>query len=627
MSTGQIKWRTCFSSVSYYGYKLDILKSALQKYLRRREEEKMLWCLGEIYLFHVMAKTEYEIKATKGIISNMLNRIIIMMDEELLFTEWEKYLLCRELIEKFEASGRGDFKALIAVCKILVGAELLRLNSDISGYFWRGMKFWGIPPPAAIHTVLEETPFASSKAIKTVLQLKKPGDTLDNVLLMANFIAYFEKADPKCFYWAFQLFEKAKRKEKGGTRFRRKGCEYILWEYLLQQCGDNSSLKKCVEYRLKEFFVLNRGERHIWQSSAIMLVMYKNRINWTKQNMTLPICDDDIKAIYKNRSKLVIDDYAIDMHCSAGRRKGKNKVDFIVSGAVVENENKEWFVQEWRDVYNGGKIKSFNASVKRKKKSKELNKIRFDDLEKGLPFIDFSAFTELSPCMKTTCGGKAMCLYATYEGRKVVLKEARPTLGYYRDYMMIDNLKELFGLKKIGMFRIRTNKIAVKIDRTQKYWENNWQLEDGTDIVYVVMERIKDAQELQQRKDVMQDNKTMLKEFIKIGLFRGIFRVTDFNPRNVLVDRNNDLFSIDEGSMGQREKIIGHNNVRFIKKYATEAFIREILSEINSNKQKKKEAIAKEMSAYKFSGTKIKEVFEWYNRLENNLIQEKLLQN
>ena len=38
-----------------------------------------------------------------------------------------------------------------------------------------------------------------------------------------------------------------------------------------------------------------------------------------------------------------IDDYAIDMHTSAGRKMGKNKVDFIASGAVVVDEDKEYF--------------------------------------------------------------------------------------------------------------------------------------------------------------------------------------------------------------------------------------------------------------------------------------------
>ena len=62
-----IAYRTCFSSLSYYGHKLDILKSGLQKYMRRREEDKMLWCLAEIYLFKVYARTDQEKKLWKDI--------------------------------------------------------------------------------------------------------------------------------------------------------------------------------------------------------------------------------------------------------------------------------------------------------------------------------------------------------------------------------------------------------------------------------------------------------------------------------------------------------------------------------------------------------------------------------
>ena len=37
---GNMKYRTCFSSVSYHGYKLDVLKSGMQKYLRRKNLKK-----------------------------------------------------------------------------------------------------------------------------------------------------------------------------------------------------------------------------------------------------------------------------------------------------------------------------------------------------------------------------------------------------------------------------------------------------------------------------------------------------------------------------------------------------------------------------------------------------------
>ena len=98
----KIIYATCFGSISFNGYKLDILKSGVQKYLRRREFNKMIWCVGEIYLFQVYAKNDIEKKSAKAIITNLINRLVIMLDEEILFTECENYLLVRRYIEDFE---------------------------------------------------------------------------------------------------------------------------------------------------------------------------------------------------------------------------------------------------------------------------------------------------------------------------------------------------------------------------------------------------------------------------------------------------------------------------------------------------------------------------------------------
>ena len=79
---GRMTWGTCYNSRSYYGHKPDKLKSGVQKYLRRREEKKMLWCIGEIYLF------KFADPAAKTMITNLVNRLIIMLDEEIVFSEW-----------------------------------------------------------------------------------------------------------------------------------------------------------------------------------------------------------------------------------------------------------------------------------------------------------------------------------------------------------------------------------------------------------------------------------------------------------------------------------------------------------------------------------------------------------
>ena len=67
----------------------------------------------------------------------------------------------------------------------------------------------------------------------------------------------------------------------------------------------------------------------------------------------------------------------------------------------------------------------------------------------------------------------------------------------------------------------------------------NWQkvmIKDGDEkIVYSVMDKIEPGGEIGKRKKEMLENRKMLKEFVKIGVFRGIFRVSDFNGRNVLI--------------------------------------------------------------------------------------------
>ena len=72
----------------------------------------------KIFNFELMAEDEKEKKMCKGIITNMLNRIIVMMDEEMCFIEYEKYVVIRKYMEKYERGNRGNFIDLYKICKI-----------------------------------------------------------------------------------------------------------------------------------------------------------------------------------------------------------------------------------------------------------------------------------------------------------------------------------------------------------------------------------------------------------------------------------------------------------------------------------------------------------------------------
>ena len=105
-----IHYRTPLNSKSFSDIPVDVLKSGIQKYLRHREKDKMIWCMEELFLFGILGQTDAEKKTGKAIVSNLINRIIVMMDEELSFRECEKYLLIRKYLENFEnKNDMGDF--------------------------------------------------------------------------------------------------------------------------------------------------------------------------------------------------------------------------------------------------------------------------------------------------------------------------------------------------------------------------------------------------------------------------------------------------------------------------------------------------------------------------------------
>ena len=643
---GKMKWRTCFSSISYSGYKLDILKSALQKYLRRREYDKMMWCCSEIYMFHSLATTDKEKQAAKGIISNMVNRLIIMMDEEMLFAEVGKYMKCMEWINEFNEGGRDNFKLLVKVCKTMVSARMLRLNSDIYSYWWRGAGVYKVVKvPGLGWEEILYTPIEVHQECQEILKDEDGncwGYEYENLLM---FIAAFRAGHSSCYYWALAMFHC----DKKGTRrfFRRTDSVYIIWEYLFKVAGDDEKLRKCLDLKLKQFFVKTRHEQHIWLSSAISILLHKDKLDF-EEEWDIDVSEEEIAGIFQDRNYLKIDDYAIDMHCSAGRKLGKKKADFALEGCVVVGEDKEYYKRDWRDLYCDLKVnpakygivdnnkrpkpKSKRKKVNGKKRKKlvivdnlvnDLAELKIDENDaskKQMRFVDGSGIKEeeIRICMKKTCGNKVMCF--EYNGQ--IWKESRASFEYNKDYELVDSCKEIFGLKKIGMERIESNFRIEKIEKKKSEWSGNWRkvMTGGEKVVYCLMRKIGDGGNFSENKDKKKllENQEVLKEIAKIAMFRGIFRVTDFNLRNILIDNDGSLVSIDEGEIGKRKSIFGGRE-KWLKKHLTNAIMNEAYSDIWNDHWGKKAEICRQMKKFGYSENTIDEVELNYDNLDDDL--------
>tara|TARA_A100001015_G_C14817862_1_gene643458 strand:- start:494 stop:961 length:468 start_codon:yes stop_codon:yes gene_type:complete len=121
-------------------------------------------------------------------------------------------------------------------------------------------------------------------------------------------------------------------------------------------------------------------------------------------------------------------------------------------------------------------------------------------------------------------------------------------------------------------------------------------------------------------------NKALFKEFVKIGVFRGIFRCSDFNSRNVLVGleakpcAKQYLVSIDEGDIGKRLDILGGREKWLVEALNQDkSIIKEIIDEVLG---KNETLIWNTMKKYCFSDDLCYEVKDNMRKLIYDLQQE-----
>jgi len=204
-----------------------------------------------------------------------------------------------------------------------------------------------------------------------------------------------------------------------------------------------------------------------------------------------------------------------------------------------------------------------------------------------------------------------------------IWKEGRETMNYNRDYICVDNCKLIFGLKPINMSRILSNFTIQKVNKAEKYWKDNWRkVVSEKRVVYCRMEKVGNSEELMKKKEILKTMEGTLAELLKIAIFRGIFRVSDFNLKNVLVDGAN-LVSIDEGEIGKRVGIIGGRNKWLVAEFNKHTgLLMSVLADINSNKVEKLEFIKKEMRSFLFSEDLIQEVEKNWRNVEKDLKEE-----
>lgn len=362
---------------SFHGYHPSVLKSGIQKYARRGETEKGLWCLVEMDLFSLLEwdspkleaylekhKTEKKTKTQRSarrIRTNMVNRLIVMMTEEINISAWWLPLTVFDLYQKW-VENRDDIssrKYLIDMYMHLTSQKKIRLISDIKSVFL-------LPPDYVKPNKMNDLIKIHSHIQNNYPQIYQKQDEIgelhweidlskfpDKAATYMKGIAYnLEKGSDNVFFWIGKLFNLAK--EDGVSQNK---CARIVWSILFSFIDRHEDYKFVVPtiHVLDKFYSqMTHREKLIYLYHAILLLVRRGEIDWSSKAPKINTPHRRVLQRYENHlknSRMGIDDYILDLHTRKGKRMVNSLEEFALEGAYVKNQNKKFLNQQYREIY------------------------------------------------------------------------------------------------------------------------------------------------------------------------------------------------------------------------------------------------------------------------------------
>ena len=278
-----------FNNRSYFGYKSSVLKSGICKYYRRELFYKFEWCVVEMMIMG---------SRNKAVMTNILNRLKILVMEEIVFDEINVMVNCVNLLNMIEGEENWDKRVeyILEFCEVVRGCDRGRLVSYVNCWW----KFYGEG---------EFEKEMSEVEIEKVKKYKKEGDDEELLKMGELLIRYIENRDEKLVKVFGKMFDK---EGKFGNRNKKKEGIYLFWEIV------EDVMKKEDEEKLKNFMVIykfglemfNRkkmNERRAFGVWIGMIVWKFDEMNWEVNAKKKNWNKESVVEYLRRRSKIVIE--------------------------------------------------------------------------------------------------------------------------------------------------------------------------------------------------------------------------------------------------------------------------------------------------------------------------------
>jgi len=556
--TTSMELSNLFKLVTKSGHpSLDAVKSAIQKYARRGMHAEMLQAVSEMDAFKAYDNSDNVTtqRAAKAIRTNMINRLKVILFEDVSFSQVGAFTTVSEKIKEWEDDGRTDEKTLAEIVAIISHAKKLRLPSYLRASYGKGE---------------------------------------DCDLDKKDFLEGIDNKDIKCVEWIYHN-DKEALKMLEDRQFP--GKDHILpmitaeWKRLKPTKSKAGS-----------------NERFIFVVVPWLWIMYDEDLREQDGADVTSFSKKEIAAAY-NKDDVEFEDYVYDEHTKEGKKRGKTTENFRAEGAIVANEDDAWLshFEDLKDYYNNQpeepakskkprKPRELTEEQKAKRAAKEAKPKRLrrgavkpDNIKEIELDVD-----EIELITEGVCAGKLPCGYVTINGRDKVIKPMTKGLNYGMDYYYMDKQKRLFGLKDLG---IKIRKIPgkvltvkrteeevhdAKLGKTKIVKHRSYEWDDSNEgQVIAIMNKINVKSDLGKCKELLKDE-VKFREMLKIRLFNGFFRTSDNIIRNILVDEEDELWAIDENDIyGVRKEVFNKKEPVRNSEFMTAELIESVIDELD----------------------------------------------
>jgi hypothetical protein len=289
---------TKFRSESINGISFAVYKSAIQKFVRRDE------CKKGLTVLKILRNFEKDEKNGKKLVSNIINRLVVMMSEEISINNALLPVKFRKMYEEFEKGRNYEiiYKMYVELCL----SRKCRLLSDLkAAYINKGKE-------------IEEL------EIEDLLKLIEKNIKKYDVFI---YISYYLNKE-------FSIQK--------------------LWKLIIK-CTNAENVE--IITSLKYFYTkMTHKEKKLYLFQSILTI-----INWDELRKEKESIEESVVSMEEfEEFSGNFPDYVYDMH--TGNKK-KNRTDFVNEGAYIVNECTKYKNEEWRKMYIEGKKKKEDVVV------------------------------------------------------------------------------------------------------------------------------------------------------------------------------------------------------------------------------------------------------------------------